>query len=115
MTTRRCILLFARSAQAEARAKGLDEAAVLFALAERRIRAAARALKIDLVIPEQRGTTFGERIENAFSDARASGYEQIVVVGNDTPGLRTGHFVRAFAELERHAVVLGPSEDGGAY
>ena len=115
MTARRCILLFARSANAEARTKGLRDAEVIFALAERRIRAAARALKIDLVIADQRGATFGERLENAFADARARGYQQIVAVGNDTPGVRTGHFVRAFAALQRHAVVLGPSDDGGVY
>jgi glycosyltransferase A (GT-A) superfamily protein (DUF2064 family) len=63
----------------------------------------------------QRGEDFGERLRNAFADARALGYETIVVVPGDVPGLGLPQLQRAFDLLRDRAVVLGPSPDGGVY
>jgi glycosyltransferase A (GT-A) superfamily protein (DUF2064 family) len=63
----------------------------------------------------QRGADFGERLRNAFADARALGYETIVVVPGDVPGLGLPQLRRAFDLLRDHTVVLGPSPDGGVY
>jgi glycosyltransferase A (GT-A) superfamily protein (DUF2064 family) len=125
---RSCVLLFARSSRAEAFAKGVAGAEALFELAVRRAIAAAGTLGIDLIVAgdstagppgkvvlEQRGQSFGERLQAAFADARRLGYRRIVAVGNDTPGLTARHLRRAFAALERAPLVLGPSTDGGVY
>jgi len=63
----------------------------------------------------QRGETFGERLSNAFDDARRLGYRQIVAVGTDSPGLGRRHLEAAFARLTTHDVVLGRASDGGVY
>jgi glycosyltransferase A (GT-A) superfamily protein (DUF2064 family) len=121
----RCVLLFARAAGAEAHAKGLGRGAALFALARRRVLAAAAALGVDLVVVgpaapgirrlPQRGDGFAERLGNAFADARALGYGEIVAVPTDVPRLGARQLAAAFRGLTVHGVVLGPSPDGGVY
>ena len=100
----------------------------LFAFAARRVARATRALgRVDLIlasdgpVPEgarvlpQRGRGFGERLENAFEDARAAGYTEIVTVPGDVPGLSEAQLSAAFQALETLDVVLGPSPDGGVW
>jgi uncharacterized protein len=120
--TSRCILLFARAADEEARAKRLSRARGVFALARRRVVAAASALRgADLLIVgpggglPQRGRDFAERLANAFADARARGYREIVAVPTDVPRLGGRQLAEAFRRLAAAEVVLGPSPDGGAY
>jgi hypothetical protein len=119
---RTCVLVFARAPRVEARVKGLRSAEPLFRLAGRRLAAAAAALPdVDLLGVggagplAQRGADFGERLRNAFADARALGYETIVIVPGDVPGLGLPQLRRAFDLLRDRAVVLGPSPDGGVY
>ena len=121
-TTSRCILLFARPAGEEARAKSLSRARGVFALARRRVVAAASALPgVDLLIVgpggalAQRGEGFAERLANAFADARARGYREVVAVPTDVPRLGGRQLAEAFRRLAAAEVVLGPSPDGGAY
>lgn len=120
--TSRCVLLFARTADGEARAKRLARARGVFALSRRRVVAAAAALpgvKLLVVGPggslPQRGRDFAERLGNAFADARALGYGEIVAVPTDVPRLGVRQLAEAFRRLAAAAVVLGPSPDGGAY
>ena len=121
-TPTRCILLFARTAEGEARAKRLSRARALFAFARRRVLAAARSLPetgVVVVGPRgdlpQRGHGFAERLTNAFADARALGYREIVAVPTDVPRLGRLQLAEAFRRLATAPVVLGPSPDGGAY
>jgi hypothetical protein len=125
---RRCVLLFARSPREEARAKGLCGAETLFALAAERVAEAAELCGFDLLVvggggPKrtgpgrlpQRGLGFAERLANAFADAEALGYEQVVVVPGDVPGLDAALLGEARRALDRVGVVLGPSPDGGVF
>lgn len=61
----------------------------------------------------QHGDGLGERLQGAFEtlDDRARG--AVIVLGSDTPGLRASHLAEAFAALEHHDVVVGPTVDGG--
>lgn len=125
----RCVLLFARSARAEAGAKRMGRAAALFALARRRVAAAAAQLGVDLVVVgpageapsgdrfiAQVGRTFGERLAHAFAAAAALGYREVVAVPTDVPQLGSRQLGAAFAALAAGAAtVLGPSPDGGVY
>jgi glycosyltransferase A (GT-A) superfamily protein (DUF2064 family) len=102
--------------------KGLRAAEPLFRLAGRRLAAAVAALPdVDLVGVggagqlRQRGADFGERLRNAFADARGLGYETVVIVPGDVPGLGLPQLLRAFDLLRDRPVVLGPSPDGGVY
>lgn len=123
------MLLFARSPAAEAAAKRIRDAGPLFALTLRRVRAAAAEVDAELVVVAdgwwmpsagasflaQRGADFGERLGNAFADVRALGFDHVVSVGIDSPGIRAGHLQDAFDALDRVPMVLGPAADGGAY
>ena len=127
----RCILVFTRSPRGEARAKGLPEAEVLFErLRERTFAVAASLPGVALIVAgdpgpaplppgslllPQRGRSFGERLESAFADARALGFQEIVAVGTDSPGLGPDDLIAAFAALREQGVVLGPAADGGVY
>ncbi len=130
MPGRRCVLVFTRAASREAAAKRMPAARTLFACAQARALAVAAASGAHVVVstPErptsapagarviaQRGGTFAERLAGALSDARRLGYEQIVVVPGDVPGLRPRHLRAAFAGLRSCRTVLGPSPDGGVY
>jgi 2-phospho-L-lactate guanylyltransferase (CobY/MobA/RfbA family) len=118
----RCVLLFARTPGEEARAKRIGRARALFALARRRVRDASALAGADLLLVgtgphalPQRGRTFGERLANAFADARALGYREIVAVPTDVPGLGSRQIAEAFSRLRGQETVLGPSLDGGVY
>lgn len=65
----------------------------------------------------QTGKTFGEKIVNAFSVVFDEGYDNVIAVGNDTPGLRTRHLTQASELLSegKADVVLGPAADGGTW
>jgi glycosyltransferase A (GT-A) superfamily protein (DUF2064 family) len=99
----------------------------LFAFSMRRASEVTCSLGVDLVLasdgtaPEearvfrQRGHGFGDRLKNAFADARARGYAEIVAVPGDVPGVSEAQLAAAFHALETRDVVLGPSPDGGVW
>lgn len=116
--TRRCVLLFARSASAEGAAKGIPRAEKLFEEVRCRIADAARRLGVDLVVADaarQHGDTFGERLANAFAGARESGYGEIVAVPGDVPSLAVEDLAAAFTAVASGSLAVGPSPDGGIY
>lgn len=63
----------------------------------------------------QGGGDLGERLARTFTQAFAEGFEAVVVMGADCPGLDREIMTRAFAALERAELVLGPASDGGYY
>lgn len=118
------ILLFTRSAAEEARKKPLlsegshkKNTQIAKALIEQ-----SRSTAISTGMPvllwdsqKQRGNTFGQRLANAVEDTWALGYEKVIVIGNDSPGLSTELLLRARLLVESKKLVLGPSLDGGSY
>jgi 2-phospho-L-lactate guanylyltransferase (CobY/MobA/RfbA family) len=124
----RCVVLFSRSSLNEGALKGMPGRGRLFEFSGRRVAEAVRALgRVDLILagdgpaPQgarllpQRGHGFGERLKNAFEDARAAGYTEVVTVPGDVPGISAAHLGAAFRALEAHDAVLGPSVDGGVW
>ena len=63
----------------------------------------------------QIGQDLGERMENAFNAAFDQGFDRVVVMGSDCPGLTADILEKAFDALDSHPVVLGPAVDGGYY
>jgi len=55
----------------------------------------------------------GERMAECFTRRFSEGAGRTVIIGSDNAGLRPDHIRNAFAELEKHSVVLGPADDGG--
>lgn len=63
----------------------------------------------------QQGSDLGERMNHACATVFSEGFERAVVIGSDCADLTTPILAKAFKELERNDVVIGPSEDGGYY
>lgn len=57
----------------------------------------------------------GQRMSNAFVQAFEDGYEQVCIIGCDCYALDSAGIDQAFALLQTHSAVIGPSEDGGYY
>ena len=64
---------------------------------------------------QQYGTDLGSRMQQAFINSFADGYEKAVIIGSDLPDLKEQHIVEAFQQLDSNDVVLGPAKDGGYY
>jgi uncharacterized protein len=128
----RALLLFSRSPEREAAAKGFPRCAgrTLFrALAggwmESALRAGAAVLisSPDPPTPQfsarwlpQTGQSFGQRLSRAVEAAFARGYGPVIVVAGDTPALDGPGLAHTFRHLEEHGgAALGPSPDGGVY
>jgi uncharacterized protein len=63
----------------------------------------------------QHGDDFGTRLLSGFQQACAAGFNRVVLVGSDNPGLPASYIARALDALDAHDAVIGPSEDGGYY
>ena len=57
----------------------------------------------------------GMRMENFLKRRLAAGDEKVVIIGTDSPTLPLDYLHRAFAELAKADVVVGPARDGGYY
>ena len=66
------------------------------------------------VKPQGRGN-LGERMQKAFEEAFNMGYERVLLVGSDCPGISVDTFEEAFEILANEDIVLGPATDGGYY
>jgi uncharacterized protein len=63
----------------------------------------------------QIGKDLGEKMSNAFQRSFNQGYEQVILIGSDSPDLPVKIFVKAFDMLASNDIVLGPASDGGYY
>jgi uncharacterized protein len=63
----------------------------------------------------QQGADLGERLHHAFRECLEDGYREIIVLGSDSPHLPAAYVIRAFDELGKAEVVVGPARDGGYY
>ncbi|MDX1472041.1 MAG: TIGR04282 family arsenosugar biosynthesis glycosyltransferase, partial [Flavobacteriaceae bacterium] len=63
----------------------------------------------------QQGGDLGEKMENAFQEIFKLNYQKVIIVGSDLFDLSTNIIEDAFNQLNKHDIVIGPSEDGGYY
>ncbi len=63
----------------------------------------------------QHGSDLGDRMSDSFWQAFQAGYGKAVLIGGDLPDLPADHVTTAFAQLDTHDVVIGPTNDGGYY
>jgi uncharacterized protein len=118
------LILFSRRLDSEAKTKAwLGPRAVQRnrALADLLIRQARRiAAESGLPVFEidetrQHGTTFGQRLADAYRQVFALGYSAAIAIGNDSPALSEMDWVGLRAALEAGKAILGPTRRGGAY
>jgi rSAM/selenodomain-associated transferase 1 len=62
---------------------------------------------------EQEGEDLGQRMQHAFTERFNEGYENVVIIGSDSPTLPV-HYLEQALESKLD-IVLGPSTDGGYY
>ncbi len=117
---RTAILLFSRSPQEEAATKKFTfrRSQEVVRLLLRHSLRQARKTHLPLFTcysPQQRGNSFGERLANALEDVFTKGYDNVLVIGNDSPGLSRALLLKANKALLDGQLVLGPALDGGVY
>jgi rSAM/selenodomain-associated transferase 1 len=66
---------------------------------------------------KQSGGDLGQRMQAAFGEMFASGYDACCIIGSDAPDLPFSYIQQAFDRLtkERVDAVFGPCDDGGYY
>jgi len=116
------LLLFAQSPEAEMRQKdlGLDteESKKLFQHLSRKMLALAEKSGMPYFWMDesrQKGDSFATKLTNAAEQVFAYGYENLIIIGNDSYDLNSARIRKAKKYLENGAAVLGPSADGGDY
>jgi rSAM/selenodomain-associated transferase 2/rSAM/selenodomain-associated transferase 1 len=57
----------------------------------------------------------GIKMFHFFKHAFDDGFESVIIAGSDCPEISPKILEKAFADLQNHALVLGPAEDGGYY
>lgn len=125
MSSKTAILLFNRSAYEEAEAKEFfsqTKEKNALQLSQELINNSLKICKqsglpiINFNSKFQKGANFGEKITHAIQSNFQAGYENLIVIGIDSPGLNYRHIKRAWQILEEtQSTVLGPSSDGGVY
>jgi rSAM/selenodomain-associated transferase 1 len=55
----------------------------------------------------------GERMSEGFRAAFAAGYQRVIIIGSDCPGIDSDYLQAALVALENDDVVIGPALDGG--
>lgn len=116
------ILIFSRTAREEGRSGRYGSshragAGIARQLIRHTVQAARHTGLRVIRIPSsrQRGSDFGERFANAIDDVFALGYERVIALGTDTPGI-TVAAIQSLAENCAHdEIVAGPAPDGGVW
>ncbi|WP_445383529.1 DUF2064 domain-containing protein [Robiginitalea sp. IMCC43444] len=112
------ILVFAQSAKKDSLDKGVLKGELLFdQLTQEAIQKAKRSGLPYFHIGEQQqvGAHFGIRLTNAMQGIYEKGYKKLIVIGNDSPDLKTATLIQAANMVDAGKPVLGPSNDGGVY
>lgn len=113
------ILLFSRTAGAEARSKALGPAGTRVATALiRRTQRTLRRTGLPVYHYDehlQRGADFGHKLAEAVREVFAHGHQRVIVVGNDCPSLGVAAIGRAARVLGNGQPVIGPDGRGGVW
>lgn len=63
----------------------------------------------------QQGTDLGHKMQDAFEQAFALGYDRVILTGSDLPHLPGAAIEKAAQRTGTYDVVIGPALDGGYY
>lgn len=64
---------------------------------------------------KQRGNSFEQKFNSALVDTFNLGYQEIIIIGNDSPDLNYHTIIQTFSKIHDNQIVVGPSFDGGIY
>lgn len=117
------VLLFVRNAYEESKYKQLvkgesSKNVHLFKYLNKRIVNTVKQTNYYYFIIDssnQHGDTFAERFKNAFKSIFEQGYDAVISLGNDTPQVTSQTLYDVVNHFEKHDVVVGKTNLGGAY
>lgn len=116
------VLIFAHSNKVQSALKPIayskKQNELLWRKMNERVMALVHKTKLPYFISDentQEGNSFGDKLSHAIQSVLNKGYDKVIVVGNDSPGLRLPHLQEAFRELQDKSSVLGPDFKGGTY
>ncbi|MGH1337648.1 MAG: TIGR04282 family arsenosugar biosynthesis glycosyltransferase [Aureispira sp.] len=124
MNNQTAILIFTRTAQEEAQQKwsaqlgsaanGRHIAQTLIAHT-RKVAKATGYPVIEVSTQHQQGQSFGARLSHAIQNIWNRGFENVLIVGTDTPSISTKLLQQAANQITPTQSVIGAATDGGAY
>lgn len=116
------ILLFSRTAAAEAEVKKLawskkatEKVAAVMINHTNKVVADTEIPYFIYTEAEQKGRSFGERLGNAIEEVFCKGFQKVLVLGNDCLNLASSDLLQAADTLNHCPTLLGPTKDGGVY
>jgi len=112
------VLIFAASPEEDAKRKRLSKSELLFQYLTQRTLKTVEQTGLPYFHfnhDRQQGISFGERFSNAVQAVFNFGYENVIIVGNDTPTLKSSEICETSTRLNTVKSVIGPSTDGGFY
>jgi len=116
------ILLFSRDAHEEFQFKsfGLNYQRYqkVYSALVNRVKRTTTATGLPVFVADsqvQQGSDFGSRLLNAIQWVKAQGHDQMIIVGNDSPGLSPKDLLNAADAVKNGHAVLGRDSHGGAY
>lgn len=124
MPQKTAILIFTRTSGAEAKHKlsgdrlsyGTNQKICAELIAKtRRVAQQTSFSVIEIDSNQQIGTNLGERLSNAIESVFQTGFEQVLVIGTDTPDISRNLLQEAAQKISPTQAALGASKDGGAY
>lgn len=124
MNKQTAILIFTRTAQEEAQLKWSQQVGsttnschIAQALINhtRQVAKATGFPVLEIASPKQQGASFGERLCHAVQQVWKAGFEQVLIVGTDTPELSSQLLQEAAQKISPTQSVVGAATDGGAY
>ncbi|MBC5839161.1 TIGR04282 family arsenosugar biosynthesis glycosyltransferase [Flavobacterium muglaense] len=121
-TSSTAILLFAQSNTVESALKPIayrkKQNEFLWGKMNQKVIRTIQKTKLPYFISDensQHGNTFGQRLSHAIQTVFEQGFDNVIVVGNDSPGLSQHHLLKAKSKLALHNWVFGPDCKGGTY
>lgn len=116
------ILLFAQSNEVESALKPIahrrKQNDLLWQKMNRKVVQTIQKTKLPYFISDEKiqvGDSFGDKLSHSINTIFEKGFEKVIVVGNDSPGLTKEHFLNASKGLENKNWVFGPDHRGGTY
>ncbi|NAS31649.1 DUF2064 domain-containing protein [Flavobacteriaceae bacterium R38] len=117
-TNRTAVLIFVLSEEEEQRKKPFLRNNTLYHQLNNRVKKVVEKTGLDYFFFNEDhhiGVGFGERFSNAIETVYEKGYDTVITIGNDSPGLNANHILKTQEALQKDHFVMGPAYDGGFY
>jgi|AntRauTorcE11897_2_1112592.scaffolds.fasta_scaffold05980_2 glycosyltransferase A (GT-A) superfamily protein (DUF2064 family) len=118
MNTTTALLIFARTASEESKHKSFEASEAFFRYQNKKLLELAKTSGLDYFWVDeshQIGENFAQRYLNAIQFVFEKDYEQVISIGNDSPGLSLDQINQSVQLLKSRDMCFGPSQDGGFY